>query len=147
MNRYHGSMGQSLTAWHRLTHGPVEAGHPLGLALLPLLAPYFSGLGREHLVIAACDDRLRLVSFEEYRGEALTIDAALPALRRALAPERVSQLLLAHNHPCGSTVPSRADCEVTRRIAALSRLAGLVLADHLLFAGGRPVSFRALGLL
>ena len=140
-------MEQTLVTRPHNTLQASDTPHPLGLALVPLLAPYFLGLDREHLIIVGCDSRQRLMSFVEQRGQTLAVDGVLPALRQAMAPTGVSQLLVAHNHPCGSTNASQADCEVTRRIAALARLAGVTLADHLLFAGSRHTSFRALGLL
>ncbi|QJQ32880.1 hypothetical protein GV829_10860 [Sphingomonas lacunae] len=140
-------MDQSLLEWRESSQSVMRGAHPLGIALLPLLQCHFLGLRHEHLIIAGCDIRQRLVSFVEQRGAMLTIDAVLPGLRRALAPEGVAHLLVAHNHPCGSLQASQADCEVTRRIAALARLAGVTLADHLLFTDARYTSFRALGLL
>lgn len=116
-------------------------------ALLPLLRRHFEGLTQELLVIAGCDARQRLLSFVEYQGQGETVDTVLPAFRSALAPEHVSLLLLAHNHPCGSRNPSQADYEVTRRMATLCRLTGVTLVDHLIFAGSHVTSFRALGLL
>lgn len=140
-------MAQALAIWQHNTQGRIASAHPLAAALSPLLRPHFDGLSHELLVILGCDSRHRLLSFVEYRGQGESIDLALPAFRSALAPERVSLIVLAHNHPCGSPNPSQADCEATRRIAALCRLAGVSLVDHLIFAGPHVSSFRALGLL
>lgn len=121
--------------------------HPLALTLLPLLTLHLTELVREHLIVAGCDGQQRLLSFIDLPGHDGTLSRILPALRRAMAPEQVSLLLIAHNHPCGTLAASKADLEATRRISALARLAGVTLADHLIFAGSRCTSFRAQGLL
>ncbi len=60
---------------------------------------------------------------------------------------RSSALIIAHNHPSGDLRFSAADIDATRRLAELARALGMRLDDHLLFAGGRYRSMRALGLL
>jgi DNA repair protein RadC len=56
-------------------------------------------------------------------------------------------LIIAHNHPSGNPEPSRADIEATRTLAQTAASLGIVLHDHLIFAGDDCRSFRALGLL
>lgn len=140
-------MGQALAIRRSGQCDASTRTHPLAEALAPLFQPHFHGLAHELLIIAGFDACQRLLSFVEQPGQSRSIASVLPALRRALAPERVSLLLVAHNHPCGSLAPSQADCQVTRRIAALARLADVTLVDHLIFVGTRTTSFRALGLL
>ena len=124
-----------------------DSGKAPGSAILPVLQEHFAALDREELVVAGFDRGLRLLSYVHGTGHAFSIEGGMAIVRQALAPQRLSFLLLAHNHPCGSPLPSEADLAMTRRVVALARLAGVAVSDHLIFAGARVVSFRALGLL
>lgn len=52
-----------------------------------------------------------------------------------------------HNHPSGSPEPSRADIQITHRIAEAGRLLGITVHDHVIVARTGHVSLRAKGLI
>ncbi len=56
-------------------------------------------------------------------------------------------LILVHNHPSGDPTPSRADIDLTRRIADAARPLGITLHDHLIVGASGHSSLRTLGLL
>ncbi|MBU7589642.1 MAG: hypothetical protein KAF42_10565 [Sphingopyxis terrae] len=56
-------------------------------------------------------------------------------------------IILAHNHPTGSSEPSARDVEFTRRIAALTSAVDIPLVDHLIVGAEHVTSMRARGLL
>lgn len=59
-----------------------------------------------------------------------------------------TSFLLVHNHPGGSTFPSRGDMETTRLLANAGQLMDIPLIDHLILAhGGEYLSMREAGLL
>lgn len=51
-------------------------------------------------------------------------------------------IILAHNHPGGSVVPSDADWQLTQKIHAVGRLLDVTLHDHLLIVKDKVVSLR-----
>lgn len=51
-------------------------------------------------------------------------------------------MILAHNHPSGTTEPSRADIEVTKRLAEAGRIMGISVLDHIIVAEGQYFSFQ-----
>lgn len=67
-------------------------------------------------------------------------------IRRAL-DLGASALILVHNHPSGSPEPSRADVEITNRIAEAGRLLGVTVHDHVVIGREGHVSLRARGLI
>jgi len=71
----------------------------------------------------------------------------MAAIFKAALNHGAAGLIVAHNHPSGDPTPSRADIAATRRLAETAANLGLVLHDHLIFAGGECRSFRELGLL
>lgn len=55
--------------------------------------------------------------------------------------DRASGIVVAHNHPSGSLMPSHADCEVTQRLKAAGELLGIRLLDHIIFTHSGHYSF------
>jgi DNA repair protein RadC len=51
-------------------------------------------------------------------------------------------MIVAHNHPAGSTIPSHADEEVTRLLREAGQTLDIELLDHLIIAQGRWASLR-----
>lgn len=78
-------------------------------------------------------------------------DAAIALPLRQIIADAVSLgttgLILAHNHPSGDPRPSRTDIKVTRNLVQIARQIGVSVHDHLVFGGGRMVSFSEAGLL
>ncbi len=65
-------------------------------------------------------------------------------LTRALSHQAAS-VVVAHNHPSGSLIPSASDIETTRKLARCLKLVDISLADHLIVASGRCESLKNLG--
>lgn len=61
--------------------------------------------------------------------------------------DRAVAVIIAHNHPSGSTDPSREDMEVTDRIVESGKMLGIKVLDHLVFTEDRYYSFLANGLI
>jgi DNA repair protein RadC len=56
-------------------------------------------------------------------------------------------ILLVHNHPSGCSKPSRADRELTEKIARAASCLNVVVHDHLIVARNGTTSFRKAGYL
>ncbi|MCP3731968.1 DNA repair protein [Sphingomonas sp. MG17] len=102
----------------------------------------------EVAVFAYCDGHGRALGFRHARS-GLADAVELPVRRIAIDALAfdAAVVMMAHNHPSGEAWPSRADREVTRRIAAALRVLGVRLHDHVIVAGRRRWSFRGAGLL
>ncbi len=71
-----------------------------------------------------------------------------PRLVFAVALQTASvAIIVAHNHPSGSLVPSEQDRQLTRRLAEGAKLLGLRLLDHLIVNREGHYSFAAAGLI
>jgi DNA repair protein RadC len=77
-------------------------------------------------------------------------DRVIPDLRmvfqRAMDDGAVAMCMV-HNHPSGCPNPSRADINLTRRIAFVAKLLDIKLYDHIIVSSAGVFSFRADGLL
>ncbi len=86
---------------------------------------------------------------DEHIGDGSIDEAAIhprEVIRRAL-DLGATALILVHNHPSGSPEPSRADIQITNRIAEAGRLLGIAVHDHLIIGREGHVSLRAKGLI
>ncbi|WP_294392439.1 JAB domain-containing protein [uncultured Sphingomonas sp.] len=113
-----------------------------------LFADLFDGLTHERLCLAFLNRHARLLGLRLMSdASASAVDLPLPRIFEEAFRLRASGLIVAHNHPSGDPEPSAADRAATRRLADVARALDFHLIDHLIFAGDRVSSFRALGLL
>ena len=56
-------------------------------------------------------------------------------------------IILVHNHPSGDPAPSRADIDITRKVAEAGKRLGISLHDHIIIGASGHSSLRAMGLL
>jgi DNA repair protein RadC len=99
-----------------------------------LFLPLFVGQEDERLAVMGLDRRRKFVAVEVLTvgSDGFTVVEPRQVYRWALRQIRpVSAILIAHNHPSGDATPSSQDQEVTRRVAAVGRLLGIPLLDHL----------------
>lgn len=59
--------------------------------------------------------------------------------------DRASGLIVAHNHPAGSLVPSAWDIEITKQLKEAGDVVGVALLDHIIFNRTRYYSFLESG--
>lgn len=86
---------------------------------------------------------------DQHVGDGSLDEAAIhprEVIRRAL-DIGAAALILVHNHPSGSPQPSRADIQITNRIAEAGRLLGIVVHDHVIIGREGHVSLKAKGLI
>lgn len=86
---------------------------------------------------------------DEHVGDESIDEAAIhprEVIRRALDLGSTA-LILVHNYPSGSPEPSRADIQITNKIAEASRLLGIVVHDHIIIGSNGHVSLKAKGLI
>ena len=105
---------------------------------------------RPHEIFAVLflDSQHRLLALEEMFRGTLTQTSVYPreVVVRALAHNAAS-VVLAHNHPSGSTQPSRADASITQTLKAALGLVDVQVLDHFVVTSTQTVSMAQLGLL
>lgn len=106
------------------------------------------GHAREVFCAMFLDTRHRVIACEDlFFG---TLDGAevhpREVVRRALSHNAAS-VIVAHNHPSGSSEPSQADRAVTQRLRQSLQLVDVRLLDHFVVGDGAPVSMAARGLV
>lgn len=106
--------------------------------------------GRPYEVFAVLflDSQHRLIALEELFRGTLSQTSVYPreVVIRALALHAAS-VVLAHNHPSGSTQPSGADEALTKTLKAALNLVDVRVLDHFVVTSTQAVSMAGLGLL
>ena len=103
---------------------------------------------REVFAAAFLDTRHRLIEYVElFQG---TIDGAevhpREVVRQALRCNAAA-VIVAHNHPTGTTDPSAADRAVTARLKQALALVDIRLLDHVIVSGWASLSLAMKGFI
>lgn len=137
-------------AARRLARTAVQDQPVLGSwqALIDYLTIDMAHLNHERVRVLYLDLRNRLIH-DHLISEGSIDEAAIhprEVVKRAL-DLGASALILVHNHPSGSPEPSRADIQITNRIAEAGRLLGIVVHDHVIIGREGHVSLKAKGVI
>jgi DNA repair protein RadC len=104
----------------------------------------------EHEVFAVIhlDAQNRVIEYVEMFRGTVSQTSVYPreVVKESLARNSAA-LLLVHNHPSGSTQPSRADEMLTQALKSALALVDVRVLDHLIVAGGDILSMAERGLL
>jgi len=116
--------------------------------LIDYLSIDMAHLTVERVRVLYLDSKNRLID-DHHAAEGSIDEAAIhprEVIRRAM-DVGASALILVHNHPSGNPEPSRADVQITQKIAEAGRLLGVTLHDHVIVGREGHVSLRARGLI
>ena len=101
-----------------------------------LMAHDYRGLTRESLRVLLLDTKYQLLRIEEISLGSLNESIAHPReIFRAAIVHSAYAIILTHNHPSGDPAPSRADHQLTRRVAEVGQTLGIEVADHIIIGG------------
>lgn len=103
---------------------------------------------REKLILSMFDSKCTLLGDEVISVG--TINASLISPREIFKQALMNQavyIILLHNHPSGSPMPSTQDKLVTRRIQECGELLGVCLSDHIIIGDNQYFSFKEKNLL
>jgi len=137
-------------AARRMARGEVEQKPVLGSwqALLDYLTIDMAHLTVERVRVLYLNAQNRLI-LDHHVGDGSVDEAAIhprEVIKQGL-DLGATALILVHNHPSGNPEPSRADIQITNRIAEAGRLLGITVHDHVIVGRGSHVSLRAKGLI
>lgn len=106
------------------------------------------GLEHEEFFAVWLNTQHRVLGLEALFRGTLTQASVYPreVVKRGLALNAAA-VILAHNHPSGTTEPSRADEALTRQLKEALALVDIRVLDHFIVAGGQILSFAERGLL
>lgn len=102
----------------------------------------------ESFVVLFLDVKNRLIASEELFRGTLTHASVYPReIVKASLAHNAASILLAHNHPSGTSEPSTADQALTQSLKQALALVDIKVLDHFIIAGPHVYSFAEHGLL
>ena len=112
------------------------------------ITPYFQSETEEVVYMICLDQRCKLICVELCaRGSEYSSVASVKSIVETAARNKAFSVVLAHNHPGGTTYPSMEDRKATRQIRDALALVDISLADHLIVAGSEFASMNENGYL
>ena len=106
----------------------------------------YLGEPEEQLRLACLDDRLRLMSCGVVsEGAPSSVPVHMRRLVEYALQQKSELVVLAHNHPNGTAMPSPEDIAATQKIFNVLKSVGIRLADHIIVAGEQAVSLKEYG--
>jgi DNA repair protein RadC len=145
-----GALKIAALAARRMARSEVQLKPVLGSwqALLDYLSIDMAHLTVERVGVLYLNIQNRLI-LDHLVGDGTIDEAAIhprEVIRRGLGIGATA-LILVHNHPSGNPEPSRADIQITQRIAEAGRLLGIAVHDHVIIGREGHVSLRSKGLI
>ncbi|MFO8000836.1 MAG: DNA repair protein RadC [Marinilabilia sp.] len=113
-----------------------------------LMQPALADLHHEEFWVLVLNQANKVVNrFNISKGgiSGTVIDVRL-IMEKALY-QHASSLILCHNHPSGNQQPSRADSDITRKLAEAGKILDIQVLDHVIVAENRYFSFADEGLI
>ena len=90
----------------------------------------------EVFCVLALDSQNRLIAVEQVQKGSVNRTAVFPRqVVEVSLKHRATAVILAHNHPGGSPLPSAADRQLTQRLKSILGEMDIVVHDHIIIAG------------
>jgi DNA repair protein RadC len=114
-----------------------------------IMAPLLMDLAHEEFWFIALNRANKVVGKVKISSGGLsgTVVDSKKLFQRALEFERISALVLCHNHPSGNLKPSESDIELTKKLVGAALLLDMKVLDHIIIAGSGYMSFADSGYL
>ncbi len=105
------------------------------------IKPWFTGQKDESVVLVSMDNKRKLLNATRIFEGSVNAAQFNPrlAVRQALQ-DNATLVALAHNHPSGFAIPSRADIETTLHFSKVLATVEITLIDHLVVSEGDCIS-------
>ena len=108
----------------------------------------YIGRTNETLTVIALDSKNRVLYCEAvYEGSIDTLPLHIKRIVEIAVLYNAASIIIAHNHPSGSILPSREDIHATKQVNAALAAIGVFLMDHFIIVEGNYMSMEGTGLL
>ena len=103
---------------------------------------------QEYVMCLTIDSRRQVIACNTVFIGTLNATIAHPREIFATAiADRAASIIVAHNHPSGSALPSAADITVTKQLVDAGRILDIPVIDYIIMAKAEHFSFRKYGLV
>ena len=99
------------------------------------IKPYFIGQNEEQVLLLLLDAKgKRLFCDIVNKGTTSASNVNIKKILQLSVQHKATGVIIAHNHPSGSNMPSDDDIEMTKKLAKSLRTVGALLLDHYIIA-------------
>ena len=106
-------------------------------------APKLAGKRNEEVWVLLLNTRLQVIGDRQISKGGITESSVdIRIIMREAITAGATSIILVHNHPSGNVNPSKADDNLTRRVAEAGKLMSITLQDHVIVGGGTFFSYR-----
>jgi DNA repair protein RadC len=117
-------------------------------AVKDFLRVRLAGLEHEMFAVVHLDSQNRVIEYVEmFRGTVSQTSVYPREIVKETLARNSAAVVLVHNHPSGTTQPSRADEALTQTLKAALALVDVRVLDHLIVAGPEILSMAEKGLM
>ncbi len=117
-------------------------------AAFQIFSPYLRDLSHEEFWVALLTNANRVISLKRVSmGGVKETVVDKKILLKLVIEHLASAIIIAHNHPSGSTQISAVDKNITQEIKSLCHTLDVRLLDHIILCGNHYVSFADEGIL
>ncbi|MBI1971643.1 MAG: DNA repair protein RadC [Candidatus Wildermuthbacteria bacterium] len=117
-------------------------------AIYRLVKSKIRNYAKEHFFVLSFDARNKPLGIDTISVGTLNASIVHPRETFEAAIRRhAAHIVVAHNHPSDDPEPSGDDIEITRRLAEAGKLLGIDVADHVIVANAKFLSFKEQKLL
>lgn len=111
-------------------------------AIYEVFQPRFALADREEFLVVPLDVKNKILGFHVVSVGSLTgsLVHAREVYKVAILANAAS-LVFVHNHPSGDPTPSPQDITLTKRLAEVGDMVGIIVLDHIVIGDNRYVSF------
>lgn len=103
---------------------------------------------QEHFVVLFLSTKNHVIAKETLFIGTLNSCVAHPReIFKAACKHSAASIIIAHNHPSGSTDPSPEDCQLSTRVKECSTLMGIECLDSIIVSGSEFTSLKERGLI
>jgi DNA repair protein RadC len=100
------------------------------------LTSYYIGVNVETVVLVLLDSKNKWINLTKvHEGSVNSAAVTMRKLAETALFQHAAKVILAHNHPSGTTRPSRADMDLTMRVKNLFRVMEIEFLGHIIVAG------------
>lgn len=113
-----------------------------------ILKDYIGDSDREHFVIIMLDTKNQINAIHTVSTGTLNSSLVHPReVFKVAILKNSASIILAHNHPSSSTIPSKEDVNITKRLVECGELLGIKILDHVIVSEDSYTSFKEMDLI
>jgi len=137
-------LGRRMLSEEKALEGSIKKSSDVANFLMPLMRD----LKKERFMLLLLDRRNAISDMVDI--DYGTVDRANPYIRDILQnaiKHNAPSIIVAHNHPSGSTTPSKDDKAFTKSLMMATKATGISFFDHIIIGDNRYFSFTDEGLI